>query len=218
MKWPAFMMAWICGQSIKMQRVNSALKRVPTWTLYIAGVVPLIWLVFLLFNGGLGVDPVKALEHRVGKIGLQFMIAVLAITPLRRFFGLNLIKFRRALGLLTFFYIAVHLAVWLALDIQFYWGEIWTDILKRPYITIGMTGFVAMLPLAVTSNNASIKRMGPAVWKKLHKLTYLAGLAGALHYVWLVKGWQYEPLIYMGGIILLLGLRIRVNRKRVARI
>ncbi len=199
-----------------MNRVNSALKRVPNLTLYIAGVLPLFWLLFLLFNGGLGIDPVKALEHRVGKIGLQFLIAVLAVTPLRKFFGLNLIKFRRALGLLAFFYIAVHLAIWLALDIQFYWAEIWTDILKRPYITIGMTGFVLLLPLAVTSNNASIKRMGPVGWRMLHKLTYPATIAGGLHYVWLVKGWQYEPLGYLAGIILLLALRMGGNRQRVA--
>lgn len=202
-----------------MNRVNAALKRVPTLSLYIAGVLPLFWLVFLLFNGGLGIDPVKALEHRVGKIGLQFLVAVLAVTPLRRFFGLNLIKFRRALGLLTFFYIAVHLAVWLALDIQFFWGEIWADIIKRPYITIGMTGFVLMLPLAVTSNNASIRRMGPAGWRMLHKLMYPAAIAGALHYVWLVKGWQNEPLIYMGVMVGLLATRIpRFQRRRAKQV
>ncbi|MCK4712165.1 MAG: protein-methionine-sulfoxide reductase heme-binding subunit MsrQ [Marinosulfonomonas sp.] len=201
-----------------MNRLNTMLRRLPAWTLYIAGVAPLIWLVVLLFNGGLGVDPVKALEHRVGKIGLQFLLAGLAVTPLRRFTGLNLLKFRRAIGLLAFFYIAVHLAVWLALDIQFYWGEIWTDIIKRPYITIGMTGFALMLPLAVTSNNVSIRRIGAGAWRKLHKLVYLAAIAGALHYVWLVKGWQIEPLIYMGGVIALLMMRIRVSRGRVARI
>lgn len=201
-----------------MNRLNAMLRRLPAWTLYIAGVAPLIWLVVLLFNGGLGVDPVKALEHRVGKIGLQFLLAGLAVTPLRRFTGLNLLKFRRAIGLLAFFYIAVHLAVWLALDIQFYWGEIWTDIIKRPYITIGMTGFALMLPLAVTSNNVSIRRIGAGAWRKLHKLVYLAAIAGALHYVWLVKGWQIEPLIYMGGVIALLMMRIRVSRGRVARI
>lgn len=198
-----------------MQGLNAALKRVPTYTLYIAGVAPLIYLLVLGVTGGLGIDPVKALEHRVGKIGLQFLIAVLAVTPLRRFAGLNLIKFRRALGLLTFFYITVHLAVWLALDIQFFWAEIWADILKRPYITIGMTGFALMLPLAITSNNAAIKRMGPAKWKLLHQLTYLAAIAGALHYIWLVKGWQVEPLIYMAVILGLLASRIRLNRVRV---
>lgn len=202
-----------------MNRVNAALKRVPTLSLYIAGVLPLFWLVFLLFNGGLGIDPVKALEHRVGKIGLQFLVAVLAVTPLRSYFGLNLIKFRRALGLLTFFYIAVHLAIWLALDIQFFWGEIWADIIKRPYITIGMTGFVLMLPLAVTSNNASIRRMGPIGWRMLHKLMYPAAIAGALHYVWLVKGWQNEPLIYMGVMVGLLATRTpRFQRRRAKQV
>ncbi|PHQ98110.1 MAG: protein-methionine-sulfoxide reductase heme-binding subunit MsrQ [Marinosulfonomonas sp.] len=198
--------------------LNGALRRIPTWVLYIGGIMPAIWLLVLLLNGGLGVDPVKVLEHRAGKIGLQFLIAGLVVTPLCRITGLKLIKFRRAIGLLTFFYIALHLMIWLALDIQFYWGEIWTDILKRPYITIGMIGFLAMLPLALTSNNASIKRIGVVGWRKLHKLTYLAAIAGALHYVWLVKGWQVEPLIYMGGVVLLLAMRIRVKRRRVARI
>lgn len=199
-----------------IDQLNGALRRIPTWVLYVGGVMPAIWLVFLLLNGGLGVDPVKALEQRVGKIGLQFLLAGLMVTPLGRFTGIKLIKFRRAIGLLTFFYIVLHLMIWLALDIQFYWGEIWTDILKRPYITIGMTGFLAMVPLAVTSNNASIKRMGVAGWRKLHKLTYLAAIAGALHYVWLVKGWQIEPLIYMAVVIGLLCLRIKVKQRRVA--
>ena len=186
----------------------------PTWILYMVGVLPVVWLVVLLLNGQLGVDPVKTLEHRVGKIGLQFLVAGLVVTPLCRFTGVKLIKFRRAIGLLTFFYITLHLVIWLALDIQFYWGEIWTDILKRPYITIGMAGFLLMVPLAVTSNNASIKRLGAATWRKLHKLTYLAAIAGALHYVWLVKGWQIEPLIYLAGGLILLCLRLRVKQRR----
>lgn len=199
-----------------VDQLNGVLRRIPTWVLYVAGVMPAIWLVVLLLNGGLGVDPVKVLEHRAGKIGLQFLVAGLVVTPLGRITGIKLIKFRRAIGLLTFFYIALHLMIWLALDIQFYWGEIWTDILKRPYITIGMTGFLAMVPLAVTSNNASIKRIGVAGWRKLHKLTYLAAIAGALHYVWLVKGWQVEPLVYTAVVIGLLCLRIKVKQRRVA--
>ncbi len=199
-----------------VDQLNGVLRRIPTWVLYVAGVMPAIWLVVLLLNGGLGVDPVKVLEHRAGKIGLQFLVAGLVVTPLGRFTGIKLIKFRRAIGLLTFFYIALHLMIWLALDIQFYWGEIWTDILKRPYITIGMTGFLALLPLALTSNNTSVKRIGAAGWRKLHKLTYLAAIAGALHYVWLVKGWQVEPLVYMAVVIGLLCLRIKVKQRRVA--
>lgn len=201
-----------------MQQINAGLKRIPAWPIYIVGPLPLIWLYYLGLTNQLGADPVKVIEHRLGLIGLQLIIAGLLVTPLRRFTGLNLIKFRRAIGLLTFFYIAGHLLTWLALDIQFYWGEIWKDIIKRPYITIGMTGFALMVPLAVTSNNASIKRMGAASWNRLHKLTYLAAIAGALHYVWLVKGWQIEPLVYMGGVVLLLAMRIRVNWRRVARI
>lgn len=197
-------------------RINTGLKRVPALSLYIAGPVPLFWLYYLGLTNQLGADPVKVIEHRLGLIGLQLIIAGLMITPLRRFAGLNLIKFRRAIGLLAFLYIAAHLLTWLVLDIQLLWGEIWAELLKRPYITIGMTGFALMLPLAITSNNASIKRMGPVAWRKLHRLTYIAAIAGALHYVWLVKGWQIEPLIYMGIVIALLGMRIRLNRRTVA--
>ncbi|WP_456391087.1 protein-methionine-sulfoxide reductase heme-binding subunit MsrQ [Profundibacter sp.] len=201
-----------------VSRINAGLKRVPAWSLYIAGPAPLFWLYYLGLTNQLGADPVKVIEHRLGLIGLQLIIAGLLVTPLRRFAGFNLLKFRRAIGLLAFFYIAGHLLTWLVLDIQLLWGEIWKDISKRPYIIIGMTGFVLMLPLAVTSNNASIERLGAVGWRKLHKLTYVAATAGALHYVWLVKGWQIEPLIYMGIVIVLFGMRIRLNRRRVVKI
>jgi len=193
------------------QRINTGLKRVPAWPLYIVGPLPVIWLYYMGLTNQLGADPVKVIEHQVGLIGLQLVVAGLMITPLRRFAGLNLIKFRRAIGLLAFFYVTAHLLTWLVVDTQLDWAYIWMDIVKRPYITIGMTGFLLMLPLAVTSNSASIRRMGAATWNKLHRLTYAAALAGAVHYVWLVKGWQNEPLLYLGGIILLLALRIRIR-------
>ncbi len=192
------------------------LKRVPAWPLYIVGPLPVIWLYYMGLTNQLGADPVKVIEHQLGLIGLQLIVAGLLITPLRRFTGLNLIKYRRAIGLLTFFYITVHLLTWLLLDAQLDWSYIWMDIVKRPYITIGMTGFVLMLPLAVTSNNLSIRRLGAATWSKLHKLTYAAAIAGAVHYVWLVKGWQIEPLVYMAVIAILLCLRVRVSPRRVA--
>ena len=200
-----------------IERINTGLKRVPALSLYIAGPVPLFWLYYLGLTNQLGADPVKVIEHRLGLIGLQLIIAGLLVTPLRRFAGLNLLKFRRAIGLLTFFYIGAHLLTWLALDIQFFWGEIWADLLKRPYITIGMTGFMLMVPLAVTSNNASIKRMGPVAWRNLHKLTYIAAIAGGLHFVWLVKGWQIEPLIYLAVILTLLALRLRLRLPQLLR-
>ncbi len=194
-----------------MNSLNSILRGVPTWALYLIGLLPFVWLVSLLFTGGLGVDPVKGLERQIGKISLQFLVAGLAITPLRKLIGLNLLKFRRPVGLLTFFYVSTHLAVWLALDIQFYWGEIWADIIKRPYITIGMGAFVLMVPLALTSNNRSLRRLGPLKWRKLHKLVYLIGLAGAVHYVMVVKGWQVQPFAYLAGVSLLLAARIRFS-------
>lgn len=186
----------------------------PTRVIYLLGLVPFIALVVQLFAGALGVDPVKALEHRLGELGLQFLIAGLAITPIRMHLNINWIKFRRAIGLLSFFYISAHLLVWLVLDIQLLWGQIWADILKRPYITIGMFGFLLMVPLAITSNNASLRKLGAAAWRRLHKITYLAVLAGALHFVMVVKGWQVEPFIYLGITLLLLALRIRPNRRK----
>lgn len=195
-----------------VQSVNNGLRRLPAWPLYIVGALPVVFLVVQLFAGQLGADPVKALEHKMGEIGLQLLVAGLAITPMRKYLGLNLLKFRRAIGVLAFFYILGHLAVWLALDIQFLWGEIWTDILKRPYITVGMVGFLLLLPLAITSNNLSLRKLGGMNWRKLHKLTYLAVPLGAIHFVMLVKGWQLEPLIYLGLILGLLALRFVPRR------
>jgi len=199
-----------------VQAVNTALRRVPVWTLYVLGVVPAIWLFWLGVIGGLGPDPVKELEHQMGKTGLQLMVAVLAVTPLRRFAGINLLRFRRALGLLTFFYIALHLSVWLLLDIQLNWREIWTDISERPYITIGMAGFLMLIPLALTSNDGAVRRMGSAAWTRLHRLTYPAAVAGALHYLLLVKAWPVEPFVYLGAVLGLLALRLRVRRRKTA--
>ena len=185
---------------------NKAQRAVPPWSLYIVGVIPAVWLVWLALTGGLSVEPIKELEHRLGELALQMVIAGLAITPLRWYLGVNLIRFRRALGLVTYFYIVLHLLVWLFLDVQIL-GEIWADILKRPYITVGMLGFVLMTPLAMTSNNWSVRRMGPN-WRKLHKLVYGAAILGGVHYMMLAKGFQIEPLVYLSIIALLLILRV----------
>ncbi len=195
--------------------VNTALRRVPAWPLYIVGVLPGVWDFYLGLTGGLGAEPIKALEHELGRFALQLFIVVLAITPLRQLTGISLIKYRRALGLLVFFYVSVHLAVWLFLDVQDV-GAIWKDILKRPYITIGMVGFALLIPLAITSNNKSIRRLGPLIWRKLHLLTYPAIMLGGVHFVWLRKGWQVEPMMYLLVIVLLLVRRVRFRWNRVA--
>jgi methionine sulfoxide reductase heme-binding subunit len=191
-----------------VQTLNNALRRVPPLAIYIAGALPLLWLVWLAVNGGLGADPVKALEHQLGKWGLQLMVAVMLVTPLRRLTAINLIRYRRALGLLAFFYIVLHLVVWVTLDLQFRWAEIWADLIKRPYIMAGMAGFAVMIPLAVTSNNASIRKLGPKTWQNLHRLTYFAAIAGAVHYLWLVKAWPPEPIIYLILMIFLVMTRL----------
>ncbi|WP_420023151.1 protein-methionine-sulfoxide reductase heme-binding subunit MsrQ [Cereibacter azotoformans] len=190
------------------QRINGVLRPVPTGFVYAAGLVPLALLVWQAATGGLGVDPVKAIEHRLGELALQFLVGVLAISPLRWWTGVNLIRFRRAIGLLSFFYVCLHLSVWLALDLQFRWAEIGADIAKRPYITLGMLAFVAMIPLAVTSTNGAIRRMGASAWMRLHRLTYLVAVLGALHFLLLVKAWPPEPIIYLGSVLFLLGLRV----------
>jgi sulfoxide reductase heme-binding subunit YedZ len=189
-----------------MDRLNQYARKLPTWVVYLVGVLPAPWLFYQGLTGGLGVEPIKALEHEYGELALQLLLAGLAITPLRRHAGLNLLKFRRAIGLLAFFYVTCHLLVWLVLDVQIL-SQIWADILKRPYITIGMIGFLVMLPLAITSNNASVRRLG-AVWRKLHRLTYAAVLLGAVHFVMLVKGFQIEPLIYLAVALTLLAFRL----------
>lgn len=188
-------------------RINTALRRIPAWVIYAMAPLPVIWLVWQGFIGGLGVEPIRALEHELGEIGLQLLLAGLCVTPLRRHLGVNLLKFRRALGLAAFFYITLHLLVWLVLDVQIP-AQIWADIVKRPYITVGMLAFLLMVPLALTSNNASVRRLG-ARWRRLHWLTYLVAVLGALHFVLLAKGFQIEPLIYLGLALLLVALRGR---------
>ncbi|WP_425079318.1 protein-methionine-sulfoxide reductase heme-binding subunit MsrQ [Ruegeria denitrificans] len=189
-----------------MQSINQTLRRIPVWAIYLLGALPAPWLFYLGLTGGLGVEPIEALEHRYGELALQLLIAGLAVTPLRRHVGLNLIKFRRAIGVLTFVYVALHLLVWLVLDVQLP-SQIWADILKRPYITVGMTAFLLLLPLALTSNNWSVRRLGPR-WRKLHRLVYAAALLGAMHYLLLAKGFQIKPLVYLATIIALLALRL----------
>jgi len=195
------------------QQINGALRRVPVWAVYLVGALPPLWYFWLGLTGALGPEPITALERELGLLGLKMLIVVLAVTPLRKATGLNLLRFRRALGLLVFYYILWHLSVWLLLDIRDP-GRIWADIVKRPYITIGMLGFVALVPLAVTSNNLSLRKMGAAAWRRLHKLTYAAAVLGGLHFVMLVKGWQIRPLVYLGIVLLLLALRIRPARRR----
>ena len=198
------------------QRINGALRVVPAWSLYPLGLLPVIWLFWQGAAGSLGADPVKAVERELGLLGLQLIVAGLCISPLRWVTGINLIRYRRAVGLVAFFYVALHLAVWVVLDLQLRWGEIWGDISKRPYIIAGFAGFLALVPLAVTSNNLSIRKLGPKTWQAIHRLTYLAALAGAVHFLWLVKAWPVEPILYLSAVVLLVGWRAVRNLRETS--
>lgn len=180
-----------------MDRVNRALRRLPVWAVYLMGAVPAVLLLTGALTGGLGVDPVKGLEKELGEWGLRFLIASLAVTPLMRA-GLRLIRFRRALGLLGFFYVLAHFAVWIALDMGLRWGQIAEDLWKRPYILVGFAGLLMLIPLAVTSSDGALRRMGAAAWRRLHRLAYPAIALGAVHFVMIGKVWTAESLIYLG--------------------
>ena len=189
-------------------KINLMLRKLPVWVVWALGLAPAGWLVWQVFAGALGADPVRRLEHDLGTTALQFLVAALMVTPVLRLLGVNLVRFRRALGLLAFVYASLHLSVWLLLDIQLRWDEVWRDILKRPYVTVGMIGFVLLIPLAWTSRDSSLRRMGPKAWKRLHWLAYPASFAAALHFMMLVKAWPVEPMVYLGLVVALLGLRI----------
>lgn len=192
--------------------LNGRIRTLPTWPIYLIGLAYPLWLLYLGLTGGLGVDPVKRLERGLGELALQMFIVTLAVTPLRRFTGLALIKFRRAFGLLTFYYISLHFLVWLVLDVQIL-SQIWADILKRPYITVGFVAFLILVPVAITSNNLAIRKLGPLQWRRLHQVSYAAAVLGAVHFIWLSRGFQIEPLVYLAAIILLLAARIKLPKR-----
>ena len=179
----------------------------PTWPVYLGGIAPGVWLFWRGVNNQLGADPVAALENGLGEWALIFLLAGLCVTPMMRFARVNLVKYRRALGLVAFAYVVAHLATYVLLDQALRWDAIIADITKRPYIMLGMAAFVALVPLAVTSNMASIRRLGAAGWNKLHKLTYPAVILAAAHYVMLEKTWQAEPLAYLAAAAGLVALR-----------
>ena len=195
--------------------LNGCLRKVPAWLIYIVGAAYAVWLFNLGRTGGLGPEPINALEREYGEIALKLLVAGLIITPLRNLTAINLIKFRRAIGVTCFFFVVAHLMVWAVLDVQTI-GRVWADITKRPYIMVGTAAFLLLLPLAITSNNKMVRKLGPVKWRNLHKLTYPAALLGAIHYIWLVRGWPLEPFVYLAIIIGLLLLRVKFRARRAA--
>lgn len=189
-------------------------QRFVVWGIYSAGMIPAVWTFWLGLADQLGADPMKALERTLGLWALNYLLATLTITPLRELAGINLLRYRRALGLLSFFYALLHLTTYLVLDQGLHLPAIWADIVRRPYITIGMAAFAVLVPLAATSNNAMIRHLGGAAWAKLHRWVYLAGAAVAIHYLLLVKSWTIQPLAYAAAMGLLLSYRVYRHLRR----
>jgi methionine sulfoxide reductase heme-binding subunit len=182
--------------------------------IYAVGLIPAIWTFYLGLTDALGADPQKTLERTLGLWALRFLIIGLAISPLRQVGGPNLIRWRRAVGLLAFYYAAMHLSVYMLLDQGLDWAAIWADIVKRPYITVGMLAFTLLVPLAVTSNNAMIRQLGGSAWNRLHRLVYIVAPLAVLHFVMLVKSWTFELALYVALIAGLLLFRLIMAWRR----
>jgi len=182
------------------------------WTkvvVFLICLVPLGILIWEAFAGRLGANPTQFLEHATGDWTLRFVAITLAVTPLRKILRQpQLIRFRRMLGLFAFFYGCCHFAIYLTFDQIFDLHGIWADVLKRRYITVGFTGFVLMIPLALTSTAGWIRRMGGRRWAMLHRAIYLTAIAGVIHYYWLVKSDVHLPLEYAAVMAVLLGWRV----------
>lgn len=192
----------------RIARVKSAL--------FVICLIPLGLLGWRGFTGGLTANPIEFITHTTGWWALAFLMITLAVTPLRRLLDMPwLLRLRRMLGLYAFFYACLHFLTWLVVDQFFDWEAIIKDIAKRPYITVGFTAFVLLLPLAATSTNAMVRRLGAARWQTLHRLVYVIAILGVVHFWWLVKKDIREPAVFAMILILLLGARLVVLwRKR----
>src|SRR4051812_30395529 len=192
---------------------------------FVTALTPVAYIVWAALHGQLTADPLKEITHQTGDWTLRFIVATLAITPVRRLLGLNwLIKFRRMIGLYAFFYGTVHLLIYIVADrfasLDFPDGivalttaralaaSVWEDIAKRPYITVGFLAWSAMVPLAITSTTGWIRRLGGKQWQRLHRLIYVTAVAGVVHYWWLVKADIRHPAIYATLVAVLLGFRV----------
>lgn len=198
--------------------MRSFLKSRPSKPLvFLTCLLPLGLLVWAALTGeGLGANPIEYITHYTGDWTLRFLLITLAITPFRRLMNLaDLIRFRRMLGLFAFFYGTLHLITWVGLDRYFDVAEMWADIAKRRYITVGTLGFLAMVPLAITSTKGWIRRLGKK-WAKLHKLIYVSAIAGVVHYWWLVKSDIRLPLMYAVLLTILFALRLVKARSKHA--
>lgn len=191
------------------------------WTkvaLFLLCLVPLGILVWRALHNDLTANPIEFITHRTGDWTLRFVVITLAITPVRKILRIpQLIRFRRMLGLFAFFYACLHFGTWIGLDKFFDWSEMWKDVQKRRFITVGFTGFVLLIPLAITSTSGWIRRLGGKRWQRLHRAIYLTAMAGVIHFYWLVKSDVRRPLRYAFLVGILLAWRFgawMIERRR----
>lgn len=188
--------------------------KVAVWAGCLAPVTALAW---RLFTDPLVTNPIDVATDTLGDWTLRILLLSLTMTPLRILFGLSWpVTLRRLLGLFAFFYAVLHFSVWLVVDHFFDWPEMAADVVKRPYITVGFTALVLLVPLAATSTAGMIRRLGPVAWRRLHRLVYVIGILGVLHYLWLVKVGVHTPYYYAAWLALVLGVRV-VDAVRRAR-
>jgi sulfoxide reductase heme-binding subunit YedZ len=181
---------------------------------FVVCLVPAAWIAWAVLTNHLGVNPIREAEIQTGLWTLRFLAISLTVTPARRLTGWNILaKYRRMLGLFTFFYACVHLSLWFV-DWWFDWPAMWDEIVKHKYILIGMTTFLLLVPLAITSTNGWVRRLGGKRWARLHRLVYVAAVTGTIHYLWAVKKDTFFPLVYLATFAVLLGYRLVVARRK----
>lgn len=191
----------------------STLRRFLRPLLWVVVIVPAVWGVYALFADRLGANPIEELEHYTGRWTLRLLAGTLAITPLVRLTGWGwLVPHRRFLGLATFFWALTHFMVYAGVDMFFDVGDIVEDVVERIYITLGMLALLLMVPLALTSTKASIRRLGGKRWNRLHQLIYVSAIAGCIHYLWAVKKDTAGPILYIVIFAVLLGSRLVLRR------
>ncbi len=200
-----------------LRRLQPQHVRILKAVLFVACLIPVMRLGWLAMHHGLGANPIEYITRSTGWWILSFLMLTLLVTPLRRLTGWNwLLRLRRMLGLYAFFYVCLHFSIYIWLDQFFDLHDIIKDIAKRPFITIGFAGFVLLIPLAVTSTNAMVRRLGSKRWQALHRLVYVIAILGVIHFWWLVKKDITEPLIFAFVLAILLGVRAMWAARKAA--
>lgn len=196
-----------------MARKGLTAERALKAGVFLLCLVPLALLVARALGDDLGANPIETITHHTGRWGLRLLLVTLAVTPLRQLTGWGgVMRLRRMLGLFAFFYLSLHFVTYAWLDQGLVWADVVEDVAKRPYVTVGFTAFLLLVPLAATSTDGMIRRLGGRRWKRLHRLVYVSAVGGCLHYLWLVKADSRDPLVYLAILTVLLALRLPAVR------